>query len=812
MGPAGARSEALRGYKFRGNSESMAQSQADTSKRWAGASVPRVEDYRLLTGTATFLADIQLPGLLDVAFVRSPYARAKINGLDLTAARSVPGVVAAVGAEDLKGLTRSLRAESSLRDYQVTEQPLLAGDEVRYVGDAVAAVVAAGRYEAEDAAEAVMADYEPLEAVADPVAAMQQGAPRVHSDTAGNTLVSRVFHSGEPEAALSSAFGVIREEFRTARVLAAPMEARGCVAKYDPGTGVLTLWYSTQIAHIARTGLAWALGLPEHRIRVITPDVGGGFGSKSNLQPEEIVTAHLAIRLRRPVRWVEDRLENMLASTHARDHRYWVEAAYTAGGVVTALKARLVADLGAYSVFPWTGALEPGMAGGLLTGPYRIDNYHCEVFGVTTNKCPVGAFRGVARPSTVFVMEGVLDRVARATGLDPAEVRRRNLIRPEDFPYKMPTRVVQDRASHLEAFETALSLADYAGVRAEQQRLRSQGRYIGIGMASFAELTGLGSKTPVAPGAPLRSGYECATVRMDPGGGVTVYCGASAMGQGLETSLTQLAADELGVPLESVRVTLGDTELTPYGMGSYASRGAVLGGGVVVKAARRVREKLLVIAAHLLGARAEEMEIRDGRAQVQGAPERSLSLAEVAVAAYWECHRLPTGVPAGLDATEFFDPVYGTTANGTHLAVVEVLPSTGEYKILRYLVVDDCGRMINPVIVEGQIVGAVAQGIGGAGYERVAYDENGQMLTATFVDYLLPTAMEVPHIEVHHLQTPAATETGVKGVGEGGTVPPNAAIAGALADAIPGAWFTETPITSEAVHTALCHYLPGHRR
>lgn len=769
-----------------------------SGERLLGASVPRVEDQRLLTGRGTYLADIRLPGMLDVAFVRSPHARAELAEIDLAAAMRCPGVAMAVSARELPDGLRPLRAESTLKGYQVTEQPLLASGEVRYLGEPVAAVVAENRYLAEDAAEAVRVEYRPLAAVVDMEAAMAPDAPRVHAS--GNVILARPFHNGDPEGALAAAHGVLRLTFRTHRVLAAPMETRGCVAQYDAGTGVLTLWYSTQIAHIAKTGLARCLNLPENRIRVITPDVGGGFGGKSSLQPEEVVVAHLAMRLHRPVRWVEDRRENLLASTHARDHLYRVEAAYSAEGIVTALRVQVLVDLGAYSVWPWTSSLEPGMAGGLLTGPYRVQNYHCEVYGVATNKCPVGAYRGVARPSTVFVMEGVLDRVARATGIDPAEVRLRNLIRSDEFPYQMPTRVVQDRASHVQALQTALAAAGYPELRAEQERLRREGRYVGIGMACFAELTGLGSKTPVAPGAAVRSGYECAVLRVEPSGQVTVAAGVSAMGQGLETTLGQVAADTLGVPLADVRVVLGDTAVTPYGLGSYASRSAVLGGGAVHKAAQRVREKVLAIAAHLLEASPADLELRAGRIHVRGSAGRSLTLADVAEVAYLQCHRLPQGVAPGLECTEFFDPLYGTTANGAHLAVVEVFPATGAYRILKYVVVDDCGRLINPAIVDGQIVGAVAQGIGGAAYERLAYDEQGQLLSASFVDYLIPTAMEVPAIEIHHLETPAPSELGVKGVGEGGTVPPNAVLAGAIADAFPGLEITETPVTPEDVY------------
>jgi carbon-monoxide dehydrogenase large subunit len=501
--------------------------------------------------------------------------------------------------------------------------------------------------------------------------------------------------------------------------------------------------------------------------------------------------------LGRPVKWAETRGEAMQASAHARDHHYAVRAGFDAAGRLLGLDVRAACNAGAYSVFPWTAGIEALMAGGLMTGPYKLEHYRCDVTAVATHTTPAGPYRGVARPATTFVMERVLDLGAHALGLDPVEIRRVNLIGPADLPYTSPTRLVHDSPSYPVCFEKVVEAIGYGGFRAEQGRLRRQGRHIGIGFAVYNELTGLGQAASAGPRMPFRTGHEGATVRMDPSGAVTVLAGVTSQGQGLETTIAQLVASELAVPLDSVRVVLGDTDATPFGLGAFASRQAVIGGGAAVTAARAVRERILQIAAHVLEAAVEDLDLADGRVAVRGAPGREVTVAAVARIAHLETHRLPAALEPGLDATRFYDPIRGTFAAGAQAAVVEVDVATGALAIRRYVCVEDTGRVINPLVVEGQVQGAIAQGIGGALAEHLVYDEAGQLLTGGFMDYAVPTAVTIPPLEIDHIEEPAANLLGVRGVGEGGTLGPAAALANAVADALApfGVEPNELPLT-----------------
>jgi carbon-monoxide dehydrogenase large subunit len=749
-----------------------------------GAPVRRREDPRLLTGRGRYVADVELPRLLHVAFVRSAHAHARLRGIDATAALAQPGIVAAVTGGDPFVARHRIRARSALPGYVETEQPILAWPIARHAGEAVAAVVGSDRYGVEDAAALVRVDYEPLPAAVDLLNAMRADAPRVHEAVPGNAFLRRRFQGGDVEVALGGAAAVIERAFRTNRQCAAPLDGRGGVADWSAAEGKLTLWSGTQVPHLARHLLAEILGLAENSIRVVAPDVGGGFGVKAVLYPEDVALCVLAMHLGRPVKWIEQRREAMLASAHARDHHYAVRAGFAAGGQLLALDVRAACNAGAYSVTPWTAGIEALMAGGLLTGPYKLQHYRCEVTAVATHTTPAGPYRGVARPATTFVMERVLDLGARALGLDPVEVRRVNLIGPADLPYTSATRLVHDSPTYPVCFEKVVATIDYAGFRAEQARLRAQGRHVGIGFAVYNELTGLGQAASAGPRMPFRTGHEGATVRMDPSGAVTVLAGVTSQGQGLETTLAQLVAGELGVPLDTVRVVLGDTDATPFGLGAFASRQAVIGGGAAIRAGRAVREKIVRIAAHVLEAAAEDLEVADGRVLVRGASDRAVTLAEIARIAHLETHRLPPDVEPGLDATRFYDPIRGTFAAGAQAAIVEVEPETGTIAIRRWVCVEDTGRIINPLIVEGQVHGAIAQGIGGALAEHLVYDGAGQLLTGTFMEYAIPTAAVIPSFEIEHVEEPAANLAGVRGVGEGGTLGPAAVLANAVADAL----------------------------
>ena len=774
--------------------------------RYVSTSVKRREDPSLLTGRACFMGDLVPAGLLTVAFLRSPHARARIVDIDLRDARSLTGVETVVTGQDLATTTRPIRAELAGDNYQETGWPALAREETRFVGEPVVAVVAGDRYRAEDALDAVRVTYAPLPAVVDAEAAMSPDAPRVHDELAGNVLMHASYEKGPVDAALATAEIRFTETFRQARCSGSPMEGRGVMASFDRHDGTLTVWAASQAPHMLRAGLAAALDVPESRLRVLCPAVGGGFGPKMHLYPEDVAVADLARRLGRPVRFVEDRRENLLASTHARGSVCRVEVGARRDGTIVAIRARLVSDAGAYSVFPVTAALEPMTAVGIVPGPYRFEAYAYEAFAVATNKSPLGAYRGVGMAFGTLVRERVVDMVARRAGLDPADVRRRNFIDVRALPFATASGLVVDSGDCADAFERVLAAGDYETLRHEPRRT-AEGRHRGIGLAAYTEFTGMGAGTFRHRGMTMVSGHDAATVRVEPTGEVRAFLSAVSQGQGHATVFAQILADELGVDLDAVTIVQGDTERCPHGSGSFASRSVVVSGGALVLAARRVRDKIAKIAGHLLEAAPEDLIVEGGAISVRGAPGRGLTVADVARLAYRPASgTLPAGVDPALEATQHYDPPPATFANGSHLAVVEVDPETGLVAIVRYVVVEDCGRMVNPMIVEGQTQGAVAQGIGNALYEDFAYDESGQPLTTTFMDYLIPGTLEVPPVDVIHVETPPAVSvSGFKGMAEGGTIGATAAVANAVADALAplGVDVRELPLTPDRILTLL---------
>ena len=771
-----------------------------------GASVRRVEDARLLQGQGRFVADLTLSRVLHVAFLRSPHAHARLVSVDTRPARTLPGVAACITGDEIATHARPIRAESKMAGYHATEFPPLARGKVRFVGEAVVAVLAESRYVAEDALEAVDVRYAALPVVATPETAMAGDAPLVHEAAGSNVLLSRAFVRGDADAAMAGAAVVVGDRFRFHRHAGVTMENRACLADWNTGAGELTLWSSTQIPGLLREALAELLDLPAHRLRVVAPDVGGGFGVKSALYPEEVAVCALARLTGRPVKWVGDRREDLLTSTQAWDETIDAELAVDADGTIHALRARVVADVGAYSIHPWTASIEVVQVISFLPGPYRVPHYRGEAWGVATNKAPMGPYRGVGRPVSTFVTEALVDRAARRLGMDPVALRLRNLIRPDELPYRSPSGVVWDSGSFVESLERARDVVAYEHVRAAQRDPRRAGRYVGVGVACYVELTGVGSAIPASPGAAINTGTEGATVRVDPSGTVTASFGLACQGQGHETTLAQVVAAELGARLEDVRVVSGDTAAGPAGTGTYASRSAVIGGGAAILAARALREKALAIGAHLLEVSADDLTLADSRATVRGAPDRALSLREIARAAYAGAKRLPAGMEPGLEATRFYDPYFGTASNATHIAVVEVDPETCGVVVRRFVVVEDCGRIINPLIVEGQAIGGVAQGVGAALLEEIVYDGDGQLLTGSLMDYLVPTAAELPPVEVVHLERPSPTTLGgFKGVGEGGTIGAPAAVANAIADALKplGIELSELPVTPDRLFRLL---------
>jgi carbon-monoxide dehydrogenase large subunit len=771
-----------------------------------GAGVKRVEDARLLAGEGRYVADVRPAGVLDAAFVRSPHAHARIARIDAAAARALPGVVAVFTGEDLAGWTKPVRAASKMTGYRVTSFPPLAIGKVRHVGEAVAVVVAESRYVAEDAADHVVVEYTPLPVVTDVDTALADGATVLHDEAGSNVIVAREFAAGDVDQALASADLVVSRRFRFRRHTAVCMENRGCLAEFSRATEMLSLRTSNQCPGIVRDILTDLLDHPEHKIRVVANDVGGGYGAKASLYPEEITITAVARHLGRAVRWIGDRREDLLATSQSWDEVIEADLGVRRDGTIVGLRAEVRSDVGAYSIYPWTAGIEPVQIISFLPGPYRVSAYRGRTKGVATCKAPMGPYRGVGRPPAVFVMERLIDEVARKLDLDPTEVRRRNFIRDEDFPYKSPSGIVWDRSSFTETMIRAREELGYEAAREEQRKARAEGRWVGIGFASYVELTGIGSAIPVSPGMPVATGTEAATIRVDPSGTVTAVFGVASHGQGLETTLAQIVAEEFGVPLEAVQVVQGDTGLSAYGTGTYASRSAVLAGGAAIMASRALREKTLAIAAHQLEAAPEDLVLRDGHVSVRGMPGRSVTLREIAKAAYSGVRKLPKGMEPGLEVTRFYDPYYGTASNATHAIVVEVDRDTLAVNLLRYIVAEDCGRMINPLIVDGQVRGGVAQGIGAALLEEIVYDEAGQLLTGTLMDYLVPTASEIPAMDVHHLETPSPTALGgFRGMGEGGTIGAPAAIANAVSDALAplGIEVNELPVTPDRLFRML---------
>jgi len=773
--------------------------------RYVSQSVKRTEDPPLLMGRAHFIGDLRLPGLLAVKFLRSPHAHARVVHVDVRAAAAMSGVEAVVTGRDLLSTTRPIRAVMSGAGYKESGWPPLAGDTARFAGEAVAAVVASDQYCGEDALEAIDVTYEPLPAVVDAEAGMKSTAPVLHAEMGDNIIFHTRFENGDVGRALAGADIRLTETFRHARCSSSPMEPRGVMASVDPVDGTLTVWASTQAPHLMRSGLAEALRLPESRIRILCPAVGGGFGPKMHLYPEDIVVAELARRLRRPVRWLEDRRENLLASAQARDHVNHVEIGARKDGTLLAIRSTLICDSGAYSVYPVTASLEPLTAAGILPGPYKLAALAYDAYAVATNKCPAGAYRGVGMALGTFVRERLVDMVARRAGLDPADVRRRNFVDAGELPFATASGLVVDSGNPRESHERALAGADYASVRATPAP--ANGKYRGVGVAAYTEFTGMGSGTFRRRGMKQVSGHDAATVRVEPSGEVRGFVSAASQGQGHATTLAQVLADELGVPLEAVSIVEGDTERCPHGSGSFASRSMVVSGGALVLAARRVRDKIATIAAHMLEAAREDLTFDEGTIAVRGAPGRAVTLAQVADLAYRPAGgTLPPGVDPALEATHYYDPPPATFSNGTHVAVVEVDADTGQVSILRHVVVEDCGRIVNPMIVDGQTHGAVAQGIGNALYEDFAYDAGGQPLTTTFMDYIIPGTHEVPPVEVIHLETPPAVSvTGFKGMAEGGTIGSTAAVANAIADALAplGLEIRELPVTPDRLYRLL---------
>jgi carbon-monoxide dehydrogenase large subunit len=763
-----------------------------------GARVRRKEDERHLHGRGRFVSDIAMPGLRDLAFLRSPVAHAHLRSVE----KPEHGEV--LIASDFEGL-RPIVTHSAIPGYKVSAYPAVADRKVRFVGEIVAVATARTRAEAEDLCERTVATFDELPPVTNVDRGRADRQVLLHEQWGDNLFLETFFDSGIDAVAQSAPVKVTRS-YRTARQCMHPMEGKGVLAYWDFQAGQLVVITSTQVPHLIRTGLAECLHIEQERLRIVTPDVGGGFGYKCLLQPEELIVAWLALRRRQPYRWIEDRREHLTAGANAREHQYQITAYADERGRLLGLDAEVMVDTGAYSVWPFTACLEAAQAGGNLPGPYDFRSYRCRTFSVATNKPPFAPYRGVARPGVCFAMELTIDAIARAVGREPADVRAENLVPASAMPYTNVTNKHYDSGDYAASLRSAQEMVDLASIRARQRTPEADGTVIGAGFATYTEQSAHGTKVFAAWGLPLVPGFEEATVKLTPDGGVEVRAGIVTIGQGLETTLAQVASEILTVPVSRITVKLGDTATTPYSTGAYASRGIVMAGGAVSKSAQKLAQRIKDIAAHLMQCQVSDVRFEAGR--IVGG-QASLEFADIGRAWYLRPDSLPEHVDtAGLEVTEGYKPLVdgGVFSYATHAAVVAVDPNTGIVKILDYVVVEDCGRIVNPMIVDGQTHGGVAQGIGTALYEESRYDAHGQPLTSTLMDYLVPGATEVPNIRVAHTQTPSPYSAhGIKGVGEGGAIAPSAAIVNAINDALQplGAELAEIPATPERILLAI---------
>jgi carbon-monoxide dehydrogenase large subunit len=775
-------------------------------KKYVGQRVKRTEDPRLIKGLAHYVDDIRLPDTLHVSFVRSVYAHARIKSIDASEALKAPGVVAVYTGKDVVDKIGPVPCASALPGLKVPDYRVLAQDKVYFVGHPIAAVVATDKYAARDAVDLVIVDYEDLPAVVD-VEAAAKGGPVIHEGFGDNIAYKLTAGEGDIDAALAASDHVIKQRIVHQRLAPIAMEGRGVLARYFPGEEELTVWSSTQIPHLLRTQLALMIGIAENKLRVITPEVGGGFGSKLNVYAEEALLGWISMQLGKPVKWIEGRRENMQATIHGRGQVGYVETGCRNDGAVTGLRYNVFADLGAYHQL-LTPAI-PTLTGLMLSGAYKIPAIQINVTGCFTNKMATDAYRGAGRPEATYVVERAMDLVAAELGMDVAEVRRKNFPAANEFPFHTATGLDYDSGDYEAALDKAQGIIGYAKLREEQKKARDEGRLVGIGISTYVEICALGPSQAMPAG-----GWESATVRIEPTGKVTIMTGASPHGQGQETSFAQIAADELGVALNDISVIHGDTGIVQYGIGTFGSRATAVGGTAVLIAIQRLVEKATKIAAHLLQADASKVVFQEGRfsavaaaaaagdgSTTTGTDGKSVTIQEVALAAHL-AKELPPDTEPGLSATYFFEPKNFTFPFGTHIVAVEIDRETGDLKFLRYVAVDDCGKVINPMLVDGQLHGGIVQSIGQALYEEVVYDDQGQLVTGTLMDYALPKASQIPWMELDRTETPSPVNPlGVKGVGEAGTIGATPAIVGAIVDALAplGVKHLDMPVKPEAI-------------
>ncbi|MBI3404845.1 MAG: xanthine dehydrogenase family protein molybdopterin-binding subunit [Acidobacteria bacterium] len=747
-----------------------------TATLHVGRSMKRKEDPRLIQGLGHYVDDIVLPGMLYAGIVRSPYAHAKIRSLNASKAQTAPGVVAVLTGEDLRGAIGNVPCAIQMPDLKMATRPVLALERVRFVGEGVAVVVANDRYAVRDAMDLIEVDYAPLPAVVDMEKAIGKGATVIHQQFKDNVAFKWELEGGDIKKAFASADKIIKQRMINQRVIPVAMETRGVVANYLPGEKKLTVWSSTQIPHLLKTQIAGMVGMPEHSVHVITPEVGGGFGSKLNVYAEEALVAHLAMRLSKPVKWIETRRENFQTAIHGRDQIDDVEIAVKNDGTLLGLRCKVTADMGAY--FQLLTPLIPTLTGLMIAGCYKIPAVRVDIAGVFTNKMATDAYRGAGRPEATYIIERVMDLVAAELKKDPVEVRRKNFPKPKEFPYAAPTGLVYDSADYQASLDLALKKSNYTKLRAEQAKLRKKGRYMGIGLSTYVEVCGMGPSSAMPAG-----GWESCTVRVEPSGRVTVLTGSSPHGQGQETTFSQVAADMLGLDPEDINVVHGDTAVVPYGIGTFGSRATAVGGTAMVMSLEKIRNKLAAMAGHMLSEDPKRM-VFGGRRVTSKVSKKALDFTAVVGAAY-TAKTLPQGMEPGAEATTFFEPSNFVFPFGAHVCVVEVDAETGDVRLVKYVAVDDCGNVINPMLVDGQIHGGIVQSVGQALLEEAVYDEQGQLISGELMDYAIPRAQDIPRMELERTVTPSPVNPmGVKGVGEAGTIGATPALVNAVVDAL----------------------------
>ncbi len=748
-----------------------------TATKYVGKPMKRKEDPRLIQGLAHYVDDIQLPGMHYMAVVRGPYAHARIRSVDTSKARNAPGVVTVLTGEDVRGVIGLVPCAAQIPDMKPALRSVLAIEKVRFVGEPVAVVVAGDRYAARDAMDLIEVDYELLTPVVDPEKAIAKDAPLLYEQFQDNVAYRWELEGGDVKKAFKQAHRVIKQRMVNQRLIPAAMEPRGVVADYKPGEKQLTIWSSTQIPHLLRTQMAAMLNVPEYSVRLITPEVGGAFGSKLNVYAEEALVAYLAMTIGKPVKWIETRRENFQNTIHGRDQIADVELAVKRDGTVLGMRFKILADLGAY--YQLLTPLVPTLTGLMLCGSYKVPAVRIEIVGALTNKMATDAYRGAGRPEATYYVERAMDLVAAELKKDPAEVRRKNFPQPKQFPFTTPTGLIYDSANYQKCLDAVLKMSRYKDLRRDQARLRKKGRYLGIGLSTYVEICAMGPSSAMPAG-----GWESATVRIEPTGKVNILTGSSPHGQGQETSFSQIGADMLGVTPEDVLVVHGDTAVVPYGIGTFGSRATAVGGTAAYKSLEKLRNKLARIAGNLLSVEPETLVFADHKIFVKADPKKSVNFGDAVGAAY-VAKTLPPAMEPGLDATTFFEPSNFTFPFGAHVCVVEVDAETGQVTLQKYFAVDDCGNVINPLLVDGQVHGGIVQAVGQALLEEAVYDDQGQLITGELTDYALPRASDIPRMETARTVTPSPVNPmGVKGVGEAGTIGATPALVNAVVDAL----------------------------